>query len=386
MFGFDIERFLKRDWQRAPRLLKRALRGFSAPIDEHDLAALACEPESISRLIEFDGRRKRFKLEYGPFDEARLGKLPRSNWTLLVQDVDKWLPEVMRPLLSQFQFLPSWRVEDLMVSFATAGGSVGAHVDQYDVFLLQARGRRHWLIDDRAESDLSLDHEAPLKLLKHFKPNKQWVLEPGDMLYLPPGVPHHGVALDDCMTFSIGLRAPSDAEALAAVAIALTESVGERARYTDAKTSMSKSRHELDAAAIKRFRKLMLSAVQGLDDQFLEEHLGRFLARYRAPRALSQVARPLKPQLFERELGRGATLVRDEWQRMLWTRREGGALMHAQDFSVLVPIPVAEKLCGFDGIDAAWWTSLSVDARHTLWQMYAAGVLILRPARRLRRG
>src|SRR5690606_16535602 len=137
--------------------------------------------------------------------------MPDHDWTLLVQDVDKWDADV-RALIDRFGFLPRWRIDDIMVSFAATGGSVGAHIDQYDVFLLQAQGQRRWQIDARENPPPGFRDDAELKLLREFNPSHDWVLDPGDMLYLPPGVPHHGVAENPCLTFSLGTRAPSAAE------------------------------------------------------------------------------------------------------------------------------------------------------------------------------
>jgi 50S ribosomal protein L16 3-hydroxylase len=152
-------------------------------------------------------------VRHGPFEEELFPQLGDHDWTLLVQDVDKWDADVAA-LLPAFDFLPRWRIDDIMVSFAATGGSVGAHVDQYDVFLLQAQGHRRWQIDASPNPSVEFRHDVELKLLHAFHPTHEWVLGPGDMLYLPPGVPHHGVAEDPCLTFSVGMRAPSTAELL----------------------------------------------------------------------------------------------------------------------------------------------------------------------------
>src|SRR5690606_24439702 len=173
-----------------------------------DLAGLACEESALSRLILLDRATDAWWVRNGPFDDADFAALPQRDWTLLVQDVDKWDQDVAA-LLQSFDFLPRWRIDDIMVSYAVPGGSVGAHVDQYDVFLLQVGGRRRWRIDNRTDPPLEFRADAELRLLQQFDPSHEWLLEPGDMLYLPPGVPHHGVAEDACLTFSVGMRAPA---------------------------------------------------------------------------------------------------------------------------------------------------------------------------------
>ncbi|WP_187300613.1 cupin domain-containing protein, partial [Mizugakiibacter sediminis] len=204
--GMPPARFLREYWQKRPLLIRGAFPDFAPPLTPDDLAGLACEELALSRLVLRDRRRDRWTLRNGPFDEAAFAALPRSDWTLLVQDVDKWDADVAA-LLRHFRFLPTWRVDDVMVSYAADGGGVGAHVDQYDVFLLQGLGRRRWSIsaDPRAPKDFRDDVE--LKQLRTFAPTHAWLLEPGDMLYLPPGVPHDGVAVGPCMTLSVGMRA-----------------------------------------------------------------------------------------------------------------------------------------------------------------------------------
>jgi 50S ribosomal protein L16 3-hydroxylase len=280
--GCEPEVFLRTYWQKQPTLMRSALPNFQCPITANDLAGLSMEAQAASRLVIGTGQR--FKVEHGPFLESRFASLGKKNWTLLVQAVDQFDPDV-RDLLSLFSFLPNWRIEDVMVSYAVAGGSVGAHVDQYDVFLLQARGARRWQIDDRISARSAGAHAfiegAPLKLLRQFKPNVDQVLQPGDMLYLPPGVPHHGIALDDdCMTFSIGLRAPSVAEMLKD--LLACELIPEQLRYADADLSMQEAGPTLSKESVRRVRIALHSAI-ALPDQALGAWFAGYSSRYRAP-------------------------------------------------------------------------------------------------------
>ena len=206
--GMAPARFLRDYWQKRPVLIRGAFPGFVTPIEPEDLAGLACEELALSRLIQHDRARDAWRVRTGPFPEELFPTLGDRDWTLLVQDVDKWDADVAA-LLPHFDFIPRWRIDDIMVSFAATGGSVGAHTDQYDVFLLQAQGRRRWLIDAGPDPRLDFRDDVDIKLLREFTPSHDWVLEPGDMLYLPPGVPHHGIAEDPCLTFSVGMRAPS---------------------------------------------------------------------------------------------------------------------------------------------------------------------------------
>jgi 50S ribosomal protein L16 3-hydroxylase len=200
--------FLAEYWQKKPLLIKQAIPHFKGLLDANELAGLACEDEVQSRIVQF--KKSQWSVKNGPFDERDFAKLGKSDWTLLVQSVNHYLPEAA-DLLAQFHFIPHARLDDLMVSYAPKGGGVGAHVDSYDVFLLQGSGRRNWKVSE--QTDLSLVEGAPLRILKHFKAEQEWVLEAGDMLYLPPQIAHWGVSeSDDCMTYSIGFRAPKTQE------------------------------------------------------------------------------------------------------------------------------------------------------------------------------
>jgi 50S ribosomal protein L16 3-hydroxylase len=228
----SVEQFLAAHWQKRPLLVRGALERPPA-LSAGELAGLACETEVESRLVlERRGPRPRREVRHGPFARADFAGLPRRRWTLLVQGVDRHVGPVA-DLLGSFRFIPNWRIDDVMVSFAAPEGGVGAHVDSYDVFLLQGRGRRRWRIrrDPVEREVLSADHE--LRILADFEPDAEWVLEPGDMLYLPPRVAHEGVALEPCMTFSVGFRAPSHAELLRGVAGHAAEALDPDLRYRD---------------------------------------------------------------------------------------------------------------------------------------------------------
>jgi 50S ribosomal protein L16 3-hydroxylase len=205
--GISPERFLSEYWQKKPLLIRGAIPGFDGLLAPDELAGLACEEDAQSRLVSH--AKDTWKLEHGPFDEARFASLPKKDWTLLVQGVNHHLPEASA-LLSLFNFIPHARLDDLMVSFAPDGGGVGPHFDSYDVFLLQGQGKRLWRISQ--QKDLSLVEGAPLRILKQFEVEEEFLLEAGDMLYLPPHIAHWGIAVGECMTYSIGFRAPSAKE------------------------------------------------------------------------------------------------------------------------------------------------------------------------------
>jgi 50S ribosomal protein L16 3-hydroxylase len=205
--GLAPAQFMRRYWQKKPLLVRQAIAQFAPPVLRADLFALAGQDGVESRLVQ--SIKSAWKLRHGPFTRRSLPALQQPGWTLLVQGVDLH-NDAVHALLQQFRFVPEARLDDLMISYATDTGGVGPHFDSYDVFLLQAHGRRRWRIG--RQKDLTLREGIPLKVLAQFEPEHEYVLEPGDMLYLPPGYAHDGIAEGECMTYSIGFKVPSRAE------------------------------------------------------------------------------------------------------------------------------------------------------------------------------
>ncbi len=243
--GLDAAAFLREFWQRRPLLIRDAFPGFRSPLSGDELAGLACEPGVESRIVLEDGVRP-WEVRHGPFAEADFAALPETHWTLLVQDVDKHVPAVAA-LLECFDFLPRWRLDDIMISFAADQGSVGPHTDEYDVFLIQAQGRRRWRIDPHPDPEARCVPGLDLRILERFEAREQWVLEPGDCLYLPPGVPHWGIAEGPCMTWSVGLRAPDWRELGGAWFDQVAATRLPRARYRDPDPQLPRWRGEIPA-------------------------------------------------------------------------------------------------------------------------------------------
>ena len=202
--GLSPHAFMRQHWQKKPLLIRQAIPGMQPLIAREALFELAQQHDVESRLVRGNGLAEPWQLQHGPFKRRQLPPLSRSCWTLLVQGVDLQV-DAMAALRDRFRFLPDARLDDVMVSFATEGGGVGPHVDSYDVFLLQAHGRRRWRIGP--QKNIRLKEGEPLKILAEFKPTHTWVLEPGDMLYLPPHYAHEGVAVGECMTYSMGFKA-----------------------------------------------------------------------------------------------------------------------------------------------------------------------------------
>ncbi len=230
--GLSPQRFMRRHWQTAPLLVRQALPWVTPPLDRAGLFALAARDDVESRLVQRDGRQ--WHLRRGPLPRRALPPLSRPGWTLLVQGLDLHV-DAAHALLSRFRFVPDARLDDLMLSYASDGGGVGPHIDSYDVFLLQVTGHRRWRIGRCTRPVLRED--VPLKMLARFEVHQDWTLGPGDMLYLPPGWAHDGVAVGgDCMTASIGFRAPTDAELAQALLARLADEPGgtRGRRYRDA--------------------------------------------------------------------------------------------------------------------------------------------------------
>lgn len=205
----SVDQFMSRHWQREPLLIRGAFPDFIAPVTPATLFDLAARDDVESRLVR--RRRDRWSLDHGPFEPGSLPTARQRDWTVLVQGVDLHV-DAVHALLSRFRFVPDARLDDLMISFAGDGGGVGPHLDSYDVFLIQAHGRRRWRVAPPGPTDLLAD--APLRILSRFEPTLEWEVEPGDMIYLPPQWGHDGVALGECMTYSVGFRAPSRHELL----------------------------------------------------------------------------------------------------------------------------------------------------------------------------
>ena len=342
MLGMAPAKFLRDYWQKRPLLIRGAFDS-AEWMQPNDLAGLACEELALSRIVQHDPKRDRWKVRNGPFTESDFAKTGHRNWTLLVQDVDKWDADVAA-ILPHFAFIPSWRIDDVMISYAEDGGGVGAHVDQYDVFLIQGIGQRRWRIDDRSGAPAEFRDDVELKLLRRFDPNHDWILESGDMLYLPPGVPHDGTAIGNCMTYSVGMRAPSKAELLIDFAESVAEPLGEEARFVDPDLLPTDDTNEITRAAIKRVRKALpwLAAVA---DDALTDWFGKFITRYRAAHEAAPNPKPISTEQLAKKLATHS-VGRNPWSRMAWARAARGATLFVSGESYRCPVAVAKLIAG----------------------------------------
>ncbi len=207
--GISPAEFMAKYWQKKPLLIRGAIPGFKPLLSRTELFEMAAQEDVESRLIVQDAKKgaKAWTMSKGPMLDKSLPSLKKSNWTLLIQGVDLH-DAAINALKNQFRFAPDARLDDLMISYATDGGGVGPHLDSYDVFLLQAQGTRRWRIGK--QKDMTMQKGVPLKILVNFEPQQEFDLEPGDMLYLPPKYAHDGVAVGECMTYSVGFKVPAE--------------------------------------------------------------------------------------------------------------------------------------------------------------------------------
>jgi 50S ribosomal protein L16 3-hydroxylase len=287
--GISAAEFLAKYWHKKPLLIRGAIADFDGLLSPDELAGFACEEDVQSRVVSFS--KNKWQLADGPFDEKYFQMLPRKDWALLVQTLNHHLPEAAA-LLKQFNFIPHARLDDLMVSYAPDGGGVGPHFDSYDVFLLQGLGQRLWRISE--QWDLSLIEDAPLRILKNFTTEQEWVLNAGDMLYLPPHIAHWGIAMGDCMTYSIGFRAPSTQELASEFLNFLQDRCQLQGRYADPQMKMQKHPAKISEAMVDQVEG-MLGKLEW-NKSIVAEFLGQYLTEpktqvvFTPPRSLGLAA------------------------------------------------------------------------------------------------
>lgn len=282
---------MRRHWQKKPLLVRAAFPNLESFADLHALRSLALREDVESRLISV--RKRRWRVVHGPLATEDFTALSRRDWTLLVQDVQHHLPAAWE-LLRQFAFIPDARLDDLMISYAAPGGGVGPHYDSYDVFLVQAHGRRAWRI--ASKFDRRIRRDVPLKMIAPFSAEQEWILEPGDMLYLPPGVAHDGVALDECITVSVGFRAPRSYE----LALAYLQDLGAAHEFgtllRDPDLEATRAPARIDASMIARYQTLLSK----LDWRFRDfpDFLGRYLSEPKVHVEFALPEAPLSARAF----------------------------------------------------------------------------------------
>jgi len=344
----DSAAFLQRHWQKEPLLVRGAFPAVGGVVDGDTLAGLACEPEVESRLVSVDAAGEDWSCENGPFDEARFAALPAAGWTLLVQAVDHWIPGVAA-LRERFAFLPRWRMDDVMVSYAAEGGGVGPHFDHYDVFLLQAQGVRRWQVGQRCDSHSRLRDHPSLKLLAEFHTREDWRLEPGDLLYLPGGVAHWGTAASgDCITCSIGFRAPSHAEIVQGAVDEVLSRRGDDHRYVDVAGAIDADPFRINDAALAHVRSLWRSEDTHALGSALETAFGRLVTEPRDPGLVQPPGTPADAAaaVHARLAGTGVLQVaHNPISRFAYRARGGLAVLYVDGEDHPVSTSLARGIC-----------------------------------------
>ncbi|MET0366045.1 MAG: cupin domain-containing protein [Sphingobium sp.] len=347
---FDTDLFLRDYWQKKPRLIRNPWAGWDNPLEPAELAGLACEDGVESRLIEQAGDS--WTLAHGPFPEDRFGTLGKTPWTLLVQAVDHHVPDVAA-LIDPFRFVPNWRIDDVMVSYATHGGGVGPHFDQYDVFLVQGLGKRRWRVGPRCDDNTAMMPHADLRLLARFEATDEWVLEPGDILYVPPGFAHDGVAVgDDCMTYSIGFRAPSRGELIADWCDDLVEGMIEDDRYADPDLAPQDNPGEISAAALTRLHAMVTETMR--DRDAFARWFGTYSSTRKYPETDWRPEQAVDVEDVVAMMAEGVPLRRNPASRFSFVRRQDGSLLLFVDGQCFDcsgdTVAFAETICAEDSL------------------------------------
>jgi len=300
--GLSTTDFLRDYWQKKPLLIRQAIPNFKGLLEPQQLLKLACAELVQARLIT--QRSGQWQLQQGSFTPAQLGRLGKSKWTILVQGVNQHLA-AGAALLKQFNFIPHARLDDLMVSYATKGGGVGPHFDSYDVFLLQGQGHRHWQIS--AQQDRTWVSDAPLKILQNFVAEQEWVLAPGDMLYLPPNYAHNGVAEDECMTYSIGFRAPTQQELAEQFLVYMQDRICLDGLYADPDLKLQKYSSEISADMLHQVEKIIRQVTWGKAD--IADFLGSYLSEPKSDVFFDPPIKPLSRSRFEAKVQKNGLML-----------------------------------------------------------------------------
>ncbi|MEO6354076.1 MAG: cupin domain-containing protein [Burkholderiaceae bacterium] len=364
--GLTPAQFFRDYWHKKPLLIRQAIPGFKPLLSRQALFALARQEDVESRLLtHFE---QQYKLENGPIDA--IPDLRQKNWTLLVQSVNLHHDDA-DALLRQFRFVPDARLDDLMISFATDSGGVGPHFDSYDVFLLQAHGLRRWRIG--AQKDLTIIEGLPLKILRDFEPEEEFILEPGDMLYLPPHYAHDGIAIGECMTYSIGFRAPAYQELGEAFLQFMADSIDLPGKYTDPDLKPTTHPAEISRAMLSRISAELIKVQFTEDDIAL--FLGSYLSEPKACATFSPPARPLSAAKFIQAASkRGAVLSRKT--QMLYRGKH--IFINGESFSAArADKTTLDLLANSRVLDGKEIAAASIDVQEALHLWYQDGWLKL---------
>jgi 50S ribosomal protein L16 3-hydroxylase len=382
LLGMPVERFLREYWQRKPLLVRGAMPDLADPLTPEELAGLACEDGVESRIVRERGGARPWEVTWGPHQEVFFTSLPERGWTLLVQELNRHVPEAAL-LLERFTFVPNVRVDDVMVSFAAPGGSVGAHLDSYDVFLVQGMGERRWRYSTKPAAsarDARFVEGLDLRILERFRPDADEILGPGDMLYVPPGFPHHGIAETPCLTYSIGFRAPGFGEMWKSFGAHLARHAGRAAALLeDPPLAPARNPGAIPAALLARVR----SAIREMDTSTdaIDRWFASFATQLAPGHELTPPSRKPPEAAVLARLARGDVVARTEEGRWAYLPRPRGALLlyvGGEELAIGKPeSELARALCDarrFDGRELARLVK-TAGARALIVRLFAMGAL-----------
>lgn len=373
--NFDIDIFLRDYWQKKPLLIRNPWAQWVNPLEPDELAGLACEDDVEARLVSHAGGA--LTAEDGPIPAARFGELGRDRWTLLVQAVDHFVPDVAA-LIEPFRFVPNWRIDDVMVSVAADGGGVGAHFDHYDVFLIQGLGRRRWQIGGMCDDNTELLPHDQLRLIANFEAVEEWALEPGDILYVPPGIAHNGVAVgDNCMTYSVGFRAPSRAELIGDFCDDLLEEMSDDDRYGDPGLPPQDNPGEITPAALDGLQAMLR---EGLSDRAaFARWFGKYNSTPKYPEIDWSPEEPATAEQLRGALKTGTPVLRNPASRFSFIRQDAGDVLlfvDGESFECTEEAAeLAAQLCAEPSVSVAPELSQSDPAMELLAALYNQGSL-----------
>jgi 50S ribosomal protein L16 3-hydroxylase len=360
--------FMRQHWQKKPLLARTALPEYTNAVTRDDLVALAGRSDVESRIIrQISGC---WKVQHGPFKRSAIARLPRSGWTLLVQSVDQVLPQAAR-LLREFAFIPYARLDDVMVSYAAPGGGVGPHFDSYDVFLVQGQGARRWQVSH--QRDLELVDDSPVKILRNFRPQREWVLEPGDLLYLPPAWAHNGVSIGDCITYSIGFRAPSAHELGSRFLEFLQDRMALRGMYADPDLKATRTPGTIPPAMITRTSSMLQQLRWSETD--VVEFVGRDLTEPKMQVVFDRPSRTFTPEDFAKRATRKGLKLNLRTRMLTYGRR---IFINGESYSCG---PASARLLRTlaDARELAPPLRTDTRTRRLLYDWYRAGYITLHP-------
>lgn len=369
------EDFLNEYWQKKPLVIRQAFPNIQCPITAEELAGLSCEDDVNSRIvIEKDGDHP-WQPIFGPMDDDTFSSLPESHWTLVLNDLEKVVPELAW-LPDLFRFIPDWRLDDLMCSYAADQGSVGPHFDLYDVFIIQGTGKRRWQISTAEVTDDNQVADTPLRIQKEFNAEEEWILEPGDMIYIPPNVSHHGVSLGESISFSVGYRAVSHGDLLNDFMAHITNNLAPKLTYQDADLKLQTHSSEITEDAINRVKEIFSEYLKP-EHKEIERWFGKFMSDPKSEYTQAPEYSIESIDELINELNNGAILNRHPASRFAFMGKEKDACLFIDGNDYDVSKHFAIELCKNRNINTKLIESSTLSEQQLLLDLYSAGSLFL---------